>query len=422
MRRRIPLGFIAALLAIGTLLGQESDLGARRETVETARAIRDGVAEKMAATYKEIEADFLLVRSERWAALSAPLLRAIEEHGDAATALAGAFGEAELLSGVVCARLAGAVAELRAEAEPDPTPDDTLAAALKQVFPAKTFADCWDSAFLDLPIVAEWKSANEDLRLAEEALAAMEQSAAADPEEPPGMVLVPRGRFVFGPWVGITNDLDRNEESKESVNAFYIDVYEVTNAEFLDFLGSLSKESLIAEYLPTTFKREGAGPISFPEGAARRPVTGVTYPAAAAYAEWKGLRLPTENEWEKAARGENGLPFPWGAEFVSDALNWSGPGLERSADVGSFESDRSPYGAHDMAGNVSEITATLDGRRDVKRTPRETDKIVYRGASYTTPEAWATPRYRSYMLALTGSKADVGFRCAISERDWKKRR
>ena len=147
------------------------------------------------------------------------------------------------------------------------------------------------------------------------------------------MDLVPAGSFIFG---------DNSPESPHprqtvSLKGFYIDETEVSNQEykrFVDATGHAAPKS--ADY-----------PVK-PDD----PVYGVTYDDARAYAAWAGKRLPTEEEWEKAARGTDGRPYPWGQQ------PWTNGVPTELQPVNSFADRRSPYGAYNMAGNVFEWTAS----------------------------------------------------------------
>ncbi len=174
----------------------------------------------------------------------------------------------------------------------------------------------------------------------------------AEPEKPavvPGeMVLIPAGEFIFG-----TNDKDfqtANPQQKINLPAFWIDKYEVTNAEFLDFA------------IKTGYSGEGAKEgkdwrTFFTPDKARNPVIYITWNDAVAYCKSLGKRLPTEVEWEKAARGTDGRRFPWGDKWEPNRSNTYEAGLRNTAEIGKFE-DVSPYGVHDMLGNVQEWTAS----------------------------------------------------------------
>lgn len=159
------------------------------------------------------------------------------------------------------------------------------------------------------------------------------------------MIYIPSGMFLMG-----SDDGNADESPMQSVfvEAFYIDRYEVTNEEYKAFLDATGHD-------PPRHWKDG----TFPPGEARYPVTGVSWYDAQAYLQWKGKRLPTEAEWEKAARGDDGRVYPWGDAFIPEWLNINGDGdlYEMTAPVGSFPQGVSPYGVFDMAGNVWEWTA-----------------------------------------------------------------
>ena len=221
-----------------------------------------------------------------------------------------------------------------------------------------------------------------------------------------GMVFVPEGSFIMGSNLrddsgkqeeyGLVNPLylDENPEHTLTIDGFYIDIYEVTNAQYKLFLEktrrntmpfhwsqngyNLIKERLQATDLDTLrwiateyFKLDmdttsmSKKPLlkAMLDDQAKRdslPVTGVSWYDASAYCQWRGKRLPTEQEWEKAARGPDGWMYPWGNEWVQDYVNtgddsdWE----EGIAPVGSYPNNKSVYGVYDMAGNVWEWTAS----------------------------------------------------------------
>jgi formylglycine-generating enzyme required for sulfatase activity len=150
---------------------------------------------------------------------------------------------------------------------------------------------------------------------------------------PKGMVYVPAGECLIG-----SDDADADDDARPLrrvfVPAFYVDRTEVTNAEFKRFRSS----------------------HQFPNGEGNLPVTNVTYDDAAAYAKWAGKRLPTEEEWEKAARGADGRRYPWGNDWDVQrvAARARRAGGSRVQPVGSVKDGASPYGCLDVAGNAWE--------------------------------------------------------------------
>jgi formylglycine-generating enzyme required for sulfatase activity len=186
-------------------------------------------------------------------------------------------------------------------------------------------------------------------------------------------------------------------EHRVRLGAFLIDKYEVTNAEFREFRSS----------------------HEFPPEKGAHPVTGISWHDARAYAEWAGKRLPTEAEWEKAARGVDGRKWPWGNIFKRNHCNL---GAE-AAPVGDFSGDKSPYGALDMAGNVQEWTASpfipYPGNSSTSLEFDKT-KMVVRGSYYGGNDFLARTSMR--FCALPGKPGEkpngmnyayIGFRCAM---------
>ena len=182
--------------------------------------------------------------------------------------------------------------------------------------------------------------------------------------------------------------------------AFYIDESEVSNAEYLRFA-------------------DGTG-HSFPGAAAARlhpdqPVAGVSETDAAAYAAWAGKRLPTEQEWEKAARGTDGRPFPWGT------TPWTEGVPEQLQPVMSFPDRKSPVGALNMAGNVWEWTASAFpvGERELADMKKNLQGAAFSQNWFSIKGGSFSPRgsagFRLYLRR--GFPEDqrsgvIGFRCA----------
>jgi formylglycine-generating enzyme required for sulfatase activity len=181
----------------------------------------------------------------------------------------------------------------------------------------------------------------------EEAAAPVEEAA---PSIVPGeMVLIPAGEFVMG-----INDKKSNAYPEHKVNlpAYWMDKYEVTNYEFLQFS--------IANSYTGEGAKEGKDWRLFASQLDKGnvPVVYITWNDAQAYCKAKGKRLPTEAEWEKAARGPSGNAYPWGNEWKDGASNTHDAGLVKAVDVGQFSGDVSFFGVFDMLGNVQEWTDT----------------------------------------------------------------
>jgi sulfatase modifying factor 1 len=167
---------------------------------------------------------------------------------------------------------------------------------------------------------------------------------------PPDMILVPEGEFLMGRQA-TDAATDEVPEHRVWIDAFYLDRTEVTNAQFKAFCDATQR------LYPNNPMWESDYFIAKPE----YPVVNITYDQARGYCEWAGKRLPTEAEWEKAARGTDGRLYPWGNEWKEDVANLNG---EKGADtyihtapVGSFPDGASPFGILDMIGNVWEWCA-----------------------------------------------------------------
>jgi formylglycine-generating enzyme required for sulfatase activity len=177
------------------------------------------------------------------------------------------------------------------------------------------------------------------------------------------MVYIPAGEF----WMG-SDDKDDNEKPmhKVYVDAYYVDKYPVTNAEFLRFVQATNYTTEAEEAgkgwiwqsewreIPGACWRHPTGPDSTVEDKMDHPVVLVSWNDARAYCHWAGKRLPTEAEWEKAARGSDARKWPWGNEWDPTRLNSGERGHGTTTCVGHYGMGVSVYGVADMAGNVWE--------------------------------------------------------------------
>jgi len=229
---------------------------------------------------------------------------------------------------------------------------------------------------------------------------------------PEGMVYVPGGELRLG-----RDDGDEYERPAHSatVRPFFIDLTEVTNEQYQKFVTEKN-------YPPPPAWQ---GP-HFPAGEEKLPVTDVTWEDAKAYAEWAGKRLPTEDEWEFAARGVSGRLYPWGDEWRPNMGNVAeSPGDKRKlVPVGQYPQGASSFGALDMSGNAWEWTAS-----DLKAYPGGTlpappegyaNLKVIRGGSYDGPlnratttarRGWPATR-RDWPDPEKSNYSQTGFRCA----------
>lgn len=221
------------------------------------------------------------------------------------------------------------------------------------------------------------------------------------------MVYVEAGRFTMGSLDG-----EKDETPPHTVNlpAFYIDKYEVTH-------------ELYARFITATAHKP---PVDWPEGRmppklARHPVVNVTWNDANAYAQWAGKRLPTEAEWEKAARGIDGRTYPWGNAATGKRAASGADGKERTHPVGSFPDDVSPCGAFDLAGNVWEWTAdwydAYPGNGELEIAFGRKYRVIRGGGAIDYYGAISTRRCADRARSVPYATYDgLGFRCVAEAR------
>jgi iron(II)-dependent oxidoreductase len=221
------------------------------------------------------------------------------------------------------------------------------------------------------------------------------------------LVLIPAGKFLMGH----DSDGDHSPVHKVRIDAFYLDAYEVTNAEYLEFCRE--KEHGLPQFWE--IEEFHSGP-EFPD----HPVIGVSWVDAKKYAEWRGMRLPTEAEWEYAARGGlEGKLYAHGDDLdptVARYWDWGSETHEKSDPVGSYPPNG--YGLYDMTGNVAEWVADVyvedfysTSVEDNPRGPKKGKFRVVRGGGWHSGPSCVRVHFRA---ALSPGWVDfnVGFRCA----------
>ncbi len=214
------------------------------------------------------------------------------------------------------------------------------------------------------------------------------------------MVRIPAGPFIFA--INVRRELP----------TFYMDRFEVTNAQYKAFLDDIIRTNDRSHRHRDEPPGKDHRPKywtggTFPDGKALHPVTGVDWYDAYAYAAWAGKRLPTEEEWEKAARGTEGRLFPWGSEWAPGRCNGGAISQDahpKTSPVGGFAEWGSVFGVHDTAGNVWEYTATPG-------TIKGVSGYVLRGGSWRDENVkHLQATYRFINQPLTRGR-NIGFRC-----------
>ncbi len=224
------------------------------------------------------------------------------------------------------------------------------------------------------------------------------------------MVLIPAGEFVMGSEKG---DEDEAPTHRVHLSAFYIDKFEVTNGRFAKYVDAIQSEP------PWGFSDKETPVIH-----ADRPVRWVNWMDAMGYCLWIGKRLPTEAEWEKAARGTDERVYPWGNDpptSVHAAYGLKEGGAETVSIIGDHQKGQSPYGVQDLAGNLYEWVMDwyaddfyahfINSPAINPRGPSEGTAKVQRGGSYINAPYRLRSSFRTKGDPIE-QDPNVGFRCA----------
>jgi len=228
------------------------------------------------------------------------------------------------------------------------------------------------------------------------------------------MIPIPAGKFIRGSDHRLP---DEGPEYTAETNAFWIDKYEVTNLQYKQFIYATNRKS------PNHFRNR-----TYPEGKVDHPVVFVSWFDAYDYCKWAGKRLPTDVEWEKAARGTDGRNFPWGDDFdvnkVNSPVRWASLHMEGDTmPVGSFEAGKSPYGLYDMSGNVWEWTDSWYTQYPGNQWPSENYGELYKvlkGGSWWDCSFYqcgvSAPSFNRSYFKQNIKNSSFGFRCAKDDK------
>jgi len=241
--------------------------------------------------------------------------------------------------------------------------------------------------------------------------------------EKEGMILIPGGVYEMGSRKSLMElnptdifNTDRHTLGPEDpahevdIDSFYIDMYETTNAQY-------------EEYVKATGHKASSYADNERFNGPQQPVVGTTWKDAKKYCEWRGKRLPTEAEWEKAARGKRPVKFPWGNDIPDDTKANFDNHLGKTAPVGSYPAGKSDYGVFDLSGNVSEWVNDWHYPEyyifSPKKNPQGLDKGQYkvlRGGSWRNNAEDIRLTYRNATIPKLQNNS-VGFRCALSANE-----
>ena len=261
------------------------------------------------------------------------------------------------------------------------------------------------------------------------------------------MALISAGEFLMGSTNSDSQAYDNEKpQHRLYLDEYYIDTYEVTNTSFEQFVQDTSYQTTAEktgggyahvsgswDYVEGADWRHPHGPSSSLDGLGNHPVVQVSWDDATAYCEWRGARLPTEAQWEKAARGTDERIYPWGNTFDGSRVNFcdkncslgwatkdTDDGYAFTAPVGSYPSGASPYGLYDMAGNAWEWvrdwyldTFYNSSPFENPAGPSSGQYRIVRGGSWDGVASVVRTALR-YRVDLTDRNVVMGLRCVRS--------
>ena len=236
-----------------------------------------------------------------------------------------------------------------------------------------------------------------------------------------GMILIPQGAFEMGSQKSLRElnpvsifQADRHMLGPEDpaheviLDAYYIDLYEVSNADYKKYIEATGFKTMPRYWDDSNLNQPN------------QPVVGVTWKEARAFCQWNNKRLPTEAEWEKAARGKRPTKYPWGNEAPDKTrLNFSSH-VGKTTPVGSYPTGKSDYGVFNLSGNVAEWVKDwhfpeyyLFSPKENPPGPEKGHYKIIRGGNWKNNAEDVRLTYRNATVPKARSKT-IGFRCAAS--------
>jgi formylglycine-generating enzyme required for sulfatase activity len=224
--------------------------------------------------------------------------------------------------------------------------------------------------------------------------------------KPGDMVKIPKGSFLYG---------DEKEERKIDYD-YWIDAFPVTNRQYQEFLSDPECRDHRVPHMDKEWAKAynwDQDKRTFPEGRDDHPVVLVSHEDAEAFCKWrskkenKEYRPPTEEEWERAARGSDGRKYPWGDEFDKTKCNTGESGIGATTPVTAYPEGASPHQCQEMSGNVWEWTSSYYDESE--------STYVLRGGSRINDAVYARCAYRSYGYPFFRSNS-IGFRCVRTSK------
>ena len=248
---------------------------------------------------------------------------------------------------------------------------------------------------------------------------------AADTLPPGEMITIPAGPFTMGSNEGPDDERPAHEVT---LATFSIDRFTATNVEYAEFLNAISatpeKHSRYYDFDDGDARIHRRGNRwAADKDYERHPVVEVSWLGAVEYCRWRGKRLPTEAEWEKAARGGDARRYPWGMELPTRRHANFGAKYNETAPVDSTPASGSAYGVRDMVGNAWQWVSSAyrpypyradDGREDLKPGPVR----ATRGGGHDSPDSEITTTQRGRNLSRNPAAGhhNISFRCAMTDK------